>query len=168
MVNEIPTRCQLKALVNSGQWHKLGKIFHFEPVLTFTERGKPVIDWRSVPPALYHILWNKDEEKHNPFRSLDPKPVRTKLPSLREHLYAVQSGICHYCHRHIPFGNWSIDHKLPTSRGGSNKPENKVGACKSCNNRKGALTELEFMAAEQVRLEQGGAKYSVAPYGERN
>lgn len=45
---------------------------------------------------------------------------------------------CHYCERFIPDELISVDHKVPTVAGGSNKKTNKVLACKWCNQIKSA------------------------------
>ena len=51
---------------------------------------------------------------------------------------------CIYCLNSIKFGNDSIDHKIPISRGGTNLYENLAIACISCNSRKRDKTESEF------------------------
>ena len=53
----------------------------------------------------------------------------------------LSEGICHYCGKHIERKRWSIDHKTPKVRGGSNAYSNLVGACKDCNNNKGRMTK---------------------------
>lgn len=40
------------------------------------------------------------------------------------------------------------DHVLPTSRGGSDAPENIVLACSGCNSRKGARTPGEWLGSK--------------------
>lgn len=62
---------------------------------------------------------------------------------------------CYYCdtemhtRRHPePIKNpkrFTIDHLIPTSRGGPDTIFNRVGACCACNNLKGWMTEAEFV-----------------------
>lgn len=48
-------------------------------------------------------------------------------------------GLCFYCGLALnPYRNFSIDHVVPKSRGGSDDPDNLVPACRRCNCRKGA------------------------------
>lgn len=42
----------------------------------------------------------------------------------------------------------TVDHRSPTSGGGTNRLGNLVFACRSCNQRKGSSTEAEFVASE--------------------
>jgi 5-methylcytosine-specific restriction endonuclease McrA len=53
-----------------------------------------------------------------------------------------QGGLCFYCLK--PLDEWTIDHKLPISRFGSNSSNNICIACPNCNYRKGAKTVEEF------------------------
>lgn len=62
----------------------------------------------------------------------------------RAHTFLEQKGVCPYCQGQIPFEDWTLDHKLPRSRGGGGGP-NLVGSCKKCNGNKGPLTEQEFL-----------------------
>jgi 5-methylcytosine-specific restriction endonuclease McrA len=50
---------------------------------------------------------------------------------------------CQYCGTVVP-PNLEVDHIVPRSRGGSNRPDNLVAACRECNQRKGNLTATEF------------------------
>jgi hypothetical protein len=76
-------------------------------------------------------------------------PVRT--------LHTRDGGRCYYCRRRTARSNepeWvanpslraTRDHKVPRSRGGSSRNDNIVLACSACNNAKGNLTAIEFMA----------------------
>jgi 5-methylcytosine-specific restriction endonuclease McrA len=51
---------------------------------------------------------------------------------------------CYYCTRALTKDVFSWDHVVPRCRGGSGCQENRVPACKRCNNRKGPLTDVEF------------------------
>jgi 5-methylcytosine-specific restriction endonuclease McrA len=47
-------------------------------------------------------------------------------------------GRCTYCGVALhPFRTFTVDHVIPRSRGGTNALENLVGACPTCNGRKG-------------------------------
>jgi len=50
---------------------------------------------------------------------------------------------CAYCGETGPL---QPDHRVPLARGGSNAIENILPACRSCNQRKGLLSEDEFRA----------------------
>lgn len=75
---------------------------------------------------------------------------------------ASQNGLCHYCGlksldleptlvqgrlvRHVmPL---TKDHMIPLSRGGSDRIDNIVGACRECNERKHTMTAEEFMPTQ--------------------
>lgn len=65
---------------------------------------------------------------------------------------ALFANLCAYCGR----GDVLLarDHKIPLTRGGSDDIANIVPACGSCNSRKGARTDREYLAAlEQLRAE---------------
>lgn len=44
----------------------------------------------------------------------------------------------------------TIDHKIPLSKGGDDRPHNYVLACRACNTLKGDMTFDEFMALIDV------------------
>lgn len=54
------------------------------------------------------------------------------------------SGICHYCRRHCPPRELTMDHLVPLSRGGRSVRSNVVPACKECNTRKRSLLPVEW------------------------
>ena len=59
-------------------------------------------------------------------------------------IYRDQKGCCYYCGRFFG-GVFTIDHKIPLSRGGSNWPSNLCCACRSCNSSKNNRTPEEFL-----------------------
>lgn len=56
------------------------------------------------------------------------------------------SPICEYCKSAISLTTISPDHAKPISRGGSLQLANLRGACRTCNQIKGALLPGEFLA----------------------
>ena len=57
---------------------------------------------------------------------------------MKEEREKMKKGqICHYCEKPFPSGKGlEMEHILPTSRGGPDKGENLVYACRSCNSSK--------------------------------
>jgi 5-methylcytosine-specific restriction endonuclease McrA len=53
---------------------------------------------------------------------------------------------CFWCSADIADGKHHVDHLIPLIKGGSNWPENLVGACSPCNRSKGAKMPEEFLA----------------------
>lgn len=51
---------------------------------------------------------------------------------------------CYWCGDDISGGSHTVDHYIPLVKGGSNGPENLVGACRTCNFSKGAKLPEEF------------------------
>lgn len=63
---------------------------------------------------------------------------RRMLRANRRNLLLRDDGTCQYCGKTMPSAQLSVDHVVPTSRGGaSNSWENQVIACRRCNGRKG-------------------------------
>jgi 5-methylcytosine-specific restriction endonuclease McrA len=58
-------------------------------------------------------------------------------------------GECHYCTRQLDHDTFSWDHLLPLCRGGDNRADNKVRACRRCNNRKSCLTDEEYLSVKE-------------------
>ena len=58
---------------------------------------------------------------------------------------------CYLCLNPILFGNDSLEHMLPLSRGGTNEYNNLAIACFSCNSKKHARTLDEYMAIQKRR-----------------
>ena len=60
-----------------------------------------------------------------------------------ERLVLAYRGSCAYCAKVMPL---EPDHRVALSRGGSNRIENILPACRRCNARKHRMTEAEFRA----------------------
>ena len=75
-------------------------------------------------------------------------------------LFAKFGGRCYYCNRRTkPEGPISEsptrDHLVPRARGGAARGDNEVLACQECNEAKGKMTDLEFLASCRARLARG-------------
>ncbi|TVZ40133.1 5-methylcytosine-specific restriction endonuclease McrA [Alteromonadaceae bacterium 2753L.S.0a.02] len=77
-------------------------------------------------------------------------PMRLNPPLTNPALFARDNYQCMYCGKFFQFDALSRDHVQPSSRGGRDRWENVVAACKRCNQRKGdALLEdidMELLA----------------------
>jgi 5-methylcytosine-specific restriction endonuclease McrA len=51
---------------------------------------------------------------------------------------------CYLCGDPLTLSSLVVEHRIPLSRGGSNWPANLAPSCRSCNSRKGTLTEFEY------------------------
>jgi len=71
----------------------------------------------------------------------------------RQTIYEKTNYHCYYCGTALNPENWSVDHIIPISLGGSDELDNLTGACISCNKRKKNHT-LESFRTLQSRLNQ--------------
>lgn len=74
----------------------------------------------------------------------------TSSPRTKELVWAMFDGRCYYCGIQTnPFSTFSIDHKVPKSRGGTDCLYNLVPCCRRCNSSKGArMTVIEWWPFE--------------------
>ena len=61
-------------------------------------------------------------------------------------LFGLQEGICNGCRVAFPFRNFTVDHVIPRSRGGTDHPDNLQLLCAACNSLKGSRTQPELIA----------------------
>lgn len=80
-------------------------------------------------------------------------------PGRREMIFRRCKGECFYCGTLILEDEFSVDHVMPLSRGGSNLLQNLVAACVRCNNRKG-----DRLPSNQ-ELERAESLHSRRPHG---
>ncbi len=87
----------------------------------------------------------------------DDVPKRTdlgKLPSYRTHkhqLFGKQEGRCGGCRVVFPFRNFTIDHVVPQSQGGSDHFDNLQLLCGACNSVKGDRDHAYLVATLSKR-----------------
>ena len=84
-------------------------------------------------------------------------PQRTdvgKLPPYKTHrhtLYGKQEGKCAGCKHHFPFQNFTVDHIVPRSKGGTDHLDNLQLLCNYCNSTKGTMDQAAFVAKLQSK-----------------
>ena len=61
-------------------------------------------------------------------------------------LYGQQEGLCAGCEMHFPFRNFTVDHVIPRSRGGTHHLDNLQLLCGACNSVKGGRPQEYLMA----------------------
>lgn len=91
-----------------------------------------------------HRQYNREYAKtHRPQRRVNERNRRARLNSRGTHTiqdvmmqYKRQRGHCYYCKRKIIWGKHHVDHIVPLIKGGSNRADNLVIACPTCNCRK--------------------------------
>ena len=80
---------------------------------------------------------------------------RAKARELRHSAWWKQKlveGKCHYCGKHFPSEELTMDHVVPVARGGKSTRGNVVPACKACNAEKKYRTPAE-MILERLKEE---------------
>lgn len=63
----------------------------------------------------------------------------------RKAIYARDNYTCQYCINQFPLDALTLDHLIPTSKGGKNHKENLVTCCIPCNKKKGNRLPLNFI-----------------------
>ncbi|KAK6942003.1 HNH endonuclease 5 [Dillenia turbinata] len=85
------------------------------------------------------------------------KRRRVRNTLSRKNIFYRDSFTCQYCFSHE---NLTIDHVLPTARGGEWKWENLVTACAKCNSRKGQKT-LEEANMKLLKVPKAPKEYDI-------
>ena len=94
---------------------------------------------RSEGPLLYDLVHRTDIPKRTDIG---------KVPHYRTQkhtLFGLQEGVCNGCRIVFPFRNFTVDHIIPRSRGGTDHPDNLQLLCAACNSLKGNRTQPELI-----------------------
>lgn len=109
----------------------------FDNIVIVDENGEQI-------PSSYKRKFTKEQletlgkiNTHNFKRIIIPKTTKEKV-------YENGNGVCAICGKPIERNDFTIDHIIPLSRGGSNDLENLQIACHDCNELKGNRMDNEF------------------------
>lgn len=110
-------------------------------VLLYTERAVPVVESersiRSISRT-YAVPWIIR------LNNSSPKGRRLHGPRFsRQNVYLRDGYRCQYCNWTGPLANLTLDHLIPSAKGGKTTWDNIVTACKTCNLRKGMRSPEE-------------------------
>ena len=97
-------------------------------------------------PLLYDLIHRTDIPKRTDVGKLPPYKTH------KHTLFGKQEGRCHGCRIAFPFQNFTIDHVVPQSKGGTDHIDNLQLLCNACNSKKGTGTQAELI----VKLHQDG------------
>ena len=129
-----------------------------DPVLVVNQNYEPLVT-TSVKRAIVLVYLGKaslvESRTGRKVRSVtrsveEPSIVRLELYARvpyrqvmlnRKNVIKRDNGVCQYCG--TTHGNMTVDHVIPTVRGGADSWDNLVCACERCNNKKGNRTPDE-------------------------
>jgi len=122
-------------------------------VLTLSSTYEPlgVVDWEKAIGLLFsnkiHVLSEYDKEIHSTSCSLKIPSVvvfkhnkHKRVKSVRfsrKNVWIRDEGRCQYCNTLVSIKNFTLDHVIPRTLGGTTLWTNVVTSCASCNQRKG-------------------------------
>lgn len=73
----------------------------------------------------------------------------------KKHIWLRDKKSCFYCQRYLNLRDVSLDHKIPTSRGGVTTLANLTTSCKWCNSDKSSLTDDEYPYKQLANTAKG-------------
>ena len=98
--------------------------------------------WRTVERRCYSIFKHNQEKAAELHRESE---IDFDLVLMRQHAHAVMGNICHWCLKKLTPKNFSFDHEIAVTRGGTFAWDNMMVICSGCNHTKGTLSREEFM-----------------------
>lgn len=104
---------------------------------------KNLRDYRKKNPNLVR-LWKYNRRAKCKFSSIDKEHITKDFEQKINEKMKKQNYKCIYCRADLK-DNYSLDHILPLSRGGTNDIDNIDVVCKSCNTSKGRRTKEEYL-----------------------
>ncbi|HOT61177.1 MAG TPA: HNH endonuclease [Candidatus Dojkabacteria bacterium] len=90
-------------------------------------------------------LWKYNRRVRSGFTTVDKEHMTKRFEDAVLQRLKEQDYKCLYCGKDIE-DDFSIDHIIPLSRGGTNEPDNIDLVCKDCNTRKSTRTKSEYLS----------------------
>ena len=90
-------------------------------------------------PSAFRLLPIPAFVKEKPQAAIKRRAQRGRISAKRRFQVLRKCGFrCVYCELPITEEDFTVDHVIPRTKGGSNDFDNLVAACNSCNAKKGA------------------------------
>ena len=83
------------------------------------------------------------------------EPDTLHAPFWKQKMYGLQGGCCAGCGDQYAIAKLTVDHKVPLSKGGSDRRPNLQLLCPGCNTAKADLSQEEFEAVVRAWKDQG-------------
>jgi 5-methylcytosine-specific restriction endonuclease McrA len=137
------TNFSQKVLVLDSRFEPIKVVsLHHAFVLLYSHRAECVVDSDRVIQGVskkWTVPWIVR------LRGCKPRTKRGGGPRFsRQNIYLRDGFRCQYCHWTGPVASLTLDHLVPTAKGGKTSWDNIVTACKPCNMKKGAKTIEEM------------------------
>lgn len=136
-----------RALLLNSDYTPLHFISDFDAITLFYKGRAEVISGMSGEPSEWDATFNSPSTSIRvpaTMRLLKRVHKKWKPPRFRKKvLFNRDSWKCQFCAELLNWSNITIDHVMPSSRGGPTSWQNCVTACKPCNKRKANRTPDE-------------------------
>jgi len=152
--SHLPAGMLASGMHSDGDGHAL-----HQPVLVLNASYEPInvcAARRAIVLVLKGVAMTEEENGH----FLHAARVAIRVPSVirlleyrriphqsralsRKNILLRDRNTCQYCSTMLPSGELTLDHVIPSSRGGPHSWLNLVTACKRCNTKKGDYTPEE-------------------------
>jgi 5-methylcytosine-specific restriction endonuclease McrA len=137
----------LRALLLNSDFTPLHFISDWRAVRLFLNGRASIVTEITGKPSVWNESFNTPTMKipiPATMRLITPVNKKWKHPRFRKKvLFNRDNWQCQYCSVQLHWQSITIDHVLPSSRGGQTSWKNCVASCKSCNKRKGSKTPEE-------------------------
>ena len=152
---QIRTESPEPVTANKSVWYKVANELNLD--VRFVARvlsGQTALNLDALPPEHALIPFIRE------YNALQKYKINARRSARLNHLSRLlneQSWECAYCR--IKFDNVrdaTIDHKIPFSRGGSNKRSNLHLLCRHCNWLKRGLTDAEYRSSDVMPKDNTG------------
>lgn len=110
-----------------------------------------LLHWSYANLAMAHAAVSASAERYGPrhfmirarlYKGLNVGTMKVGSLADDDRLKMILPQACCYCASTVAL---SVDHLMPTSKGGKNTGDNLVWACRSCNSSKGASDVVEWL-----------------------
>jgi len=126
---------------------RLPPLMEYDCIVVARQRGGPneiSVHLPSDIPSCRQLI-DHDEREHSILVEEPDTRDYYSDPSRRMEILVRDHKACVYCTSTLTEDNYVLDHLAPVSKGGTNRRQNLVAACDSCNSRRSDSEPVEFL-----------------------